>query len=131
MLKLKLLSLCLLASISQAVMAAPLTDSVLGRFTGTWAVTGTTRGKPTVIGAEVRPQFGGAFLEMHIKDPAGKLPYEARVFIGQADDGNIVAHWLDGTGGETSRTLGSGRIVGDLVELNFPSRRRIPRPARI
>ena len=118
--KWKLLPLCLLASLSQAVAAAPLTDSVLGRFVGTWAITGTTRGKATVTGAEVRPQFGGAFVELHIKDPAGKVPYEARVFLGEAKDGSIVAHWLDGTGGETSRTLGHGRIIGDRVELNFP-----------
>ncbi|WP_324750064.1 hypothetical protein SH591_00520 [Sphingomonas sp. LY54] len=118
----KLLPLCVLLGVSQAGVAAPLSEGVLGRFVGTWAVTGTTRGETTVIGAEVRPQFGGAFLEMHIKDPAGKLPYEARVYLGQADDGSIVAHWLDGTGGESSRTLGSGRIVGDQVELSFPYR---------
>jgi len=116
----KLLPLCLWAGLSQAAVAAPLADGVLGRFVGSWAVTGTTRGKPTVTGAEVSPQFGGAFLELHIKDPAGKLPYEARVFLGEAGDGTIVAHWLDATGGETSRTLGSGRIVGDRVELSFP-----------
>ena len=52
--------------------------------------------------------------------PSGKLPYEARVFLGEAKDGSFVAHWLDATGGETSRTLGSGRIIGDRVELNFP-----------
>ena len=27
---------------------------------------------------------------------------------------------LDGTGGESLRTLGRGRIVGDRVKLNFP-----------
>jgi len=116
----KLLPLCLFISLSQAVAAAPLIDSVLRRFVGSWTISGTTRGKATASAAEVRPQFGGAFLELHIKDPTGKLPYEARVFLGEAKDGTIVAHWLDGTGGETSRTLGSGRIVGDRVELTFP-----------
>lgn len=120
MLNWKLLPLCLLMGLSQAVIAAPLSEGVLGRLVGTWAITGTTRGEATVTGAEVRPQFSGAFLEMHIKDPTGKVPYEARVFLGQADDGSIVAHWLDGTGGESSRTLGNGRIVGDLVALSFP-----------
>jgi hypothetical protein len=118
--KWKLFGLCLLVTLPLPASAAPLTEGVLGRFVGNWTVSGTTRGEPTTTGAQVRPQFGGAFLELHIKDPAGKVPYEARVFFAETKDGSIVAHWLDATGGETSRTLGTGRIVKNRVELIFP-----------
>jgi hypothetical protein len=97
-----------------------ITGSVLSRFVGSWTVTGTTMGKPTVTAARVLAEFGGAFLELHVKDPSGKSTYEARVFFGREKDGSLIVHWLDATGGETSRTLGTGRIDGDLVTLNFP-----------
>jgi hypothetical protein len=100
--------------------AAPLQDGPLGRFVGDWTVTGTTRGRPAATGAEVRPVFGGAFLELHVKDPAGRSPYEARVFFGQDAKGALVVHWLDATGGETSRTLGSGEVRGDAAVFRFP-----------
>ena len=96
------------------------TMGVLGRFVGDWTVTGVTRGVPTLTGAQVRSQFGGAFLEMHIRDPSGRSPYEARVFFGQDAAGALVVNWLDGTGGATSRTLGSGTIKGDHITLTFP-----------
>ena len=64
--------------------------------------------------------FGGAFLEMHIKDPAGAAPYEARVYIGRTDKGGLVVHWLDATGGETSQTVGTGELTADGARLVFP-----------
>ncbi|MEW5685144.1 MAG: hypothetical protein AB1942_09510 [Pseudomonadota bacterium] len=114
-----ILALGLLAGLPQAALAASASDGVLGRFVGTWAVSGTTRGEPTATAAEVSARFGGAFVEMHVADPTGKNDYEARVFFGQAEDGAVVVHWLDATGGGTSRTLGAGRIVGDHVDMTF------------
>jgi hypothetical protein len=96
------------------------TEGVLSHFVGAWNVTGTTLGKPTVTSAEVQTEFGGSFLELHIKDPAARNGYEARVFFGTDSAGHLVVHWLDGTGGESSRTLGSGQAQGDLVTLDFP-----------
>ena len=32
----------------------------------------------------------------------------------------MVVHWLAGTGAETSETLGTGSIAGDVVTLTFP-----------
>lgn len=113
------LPLCLMIGMTQPAMAAPLTEGILGNFIGSWAISGKIRGEDTANSAEVRPQFNGAFIELHIKDPAGRSPYEARVFLGEAADGAIVAHWLDGTGGGSSRTLGHGRVVGDTIELRF------------
>jgi hypothetical protein len=104
----------------QSAAAASPTLGVLGHLIGDWAITGVTDGRPTLSGAEVREALGGAFLEMHIKAPSDRSPYEARVFIGEDDHGVLVVHWLDGTGGETSRTLGTGAIKGDHVTLTFP-----------
>lgn len=100
-------------------MAASLTEGVLGQFIGKWTITGKTRGRETTNGAQVQPQFNGAFVELHIKDPTGRSPYEARVFLGEGPDGSVIAHWLDGTGGTSSRTLGHGRVAGDVVHLRF------------
>jgi len=93
---------------------------VLGHLIGDWTITGVTRGRPTLTAAQVRDVFGGAFLEMDIKDPSGQSPYDAWVFIGEDAGGALVVHWLDATGGETSRTLGSGTIKGNHVSLTFP-----------
>ncbi len=109
-----------LAAAAPAVAAPGPIDGVLGQFVGEWSVTGTTLGKPTVTGADVRPAFGGGFLELHIKDPTARQPYEARVFFGMDAAGQLVVHWLDGSGGETSRTLGVGQARGDVVSLTFP-----------
>jgi len=105
---------------AQAASAASPTLGVLGHLIGDWTITGVTRGRPTLTAAQVRDVFGGAFLEMHIKDPADRSPYEARVFFGEDAQGALVVHWLDATGGETSRTLGTGSIKGDHVALTFP-----------
>jgi hypothetical protein len=95
-------------------------DGVLSHFIGKWSITGTTRGKPAVTGADVQPEFDGNFLDLHIKDPAGRDGYEARVYFGSDASGSLVVHWLDATGGETSRTLGGGQVQGDVVTLTFP-----------
>ena len=119
MFKTWLVVLAFVAGAATSAAAAPVTDGVLGRFVGDWTVSGTTRGKPAATAAQVRSEFGGAFVELHVKDPAGRSPYEARVFFGQADDGALVAHWLDATGGEMSRTLGRGQAAADRVDLVF------------
>ena len=111
--------LALTMSIPTAEAASP-TLGLLGKFIGDWTITGVTRGLPTQTGAQVRSVFGGAFIEMHIKDPAERSPYEARVFFGEDDSSALVVHWLDATGGETSHTLGTGTIEGDHVTLSFP-----------
>ena len=100
--------------------APPVADGALAHLVGNWKVNGTTMGKPTSTRAEVRSELGGAFLAMHIKDPTGKDPYEALVFFGWLRDGGILVHWLDVSGGETSRTLGTGRVDRNEVKLNFP-----------
>jgi hypothetical protein len=113
------LSLVLL-TVPAAAATAPPAWGPLDRFVGTWTITGTTLGKPADTGAEVRPAFGGAFLELHIRDPKAKDAYEARVFLGQDARGRLVVHWLDATGGEYSRTLGAGELTPDGARLVFP-----------
>ena len=96
-----------------------LADGLLGHLLGDWRISGPVRGRMVHNAAEARAVLGGAFVELHIHDPSPRHAYEARVFIGRTASGGLVAHWLDGTGGETSRTLGRGRIDGDVVELDF------------
>ena len=62
----------------------------------------------------------GAFLALHIHDPQGRNPYEADLFFGRTADKGVVVHWLDGTGGETSRTLGIGTETADALSFTFP-----------
>ena len=109
-----------LAFLFPAIAAPTPLDGFLGHFEGQWRINGTTLGKQTVTGAEVQSEFNGKFFELHIKDPLGHDKYEARVFFGSDDKGGVIVHWLDGTGGETSKTLGIGRIEGDLMTLVFP-----------
>ena len=114
------LAAVLIAVAGDACQAAPVgPGSVFDRLVGTWTVDGTTRGRPTSTGAEARSELGGTFTELHIKDPRGVDRYEARVFFGKQENGELVVHWLDGTGGETSRTLGSGAVNGDVVTITF------------
>ncbi len=114
------LAAVLIAASSEVCQAAPVgPGSVFDRLAGTWTVSGTTMGKPTRTSADARSEFNGTFTELHIKDPRGVDHYEARVFFGKAENGKLVVHWLDGTGGETSRTLGSGDVTGDVVTMTF------------
>ena len=114
------LATALIAAASEVCRAAPVgPGGVFDSLAGTWTVSGTTMGKPTGTGADARSEFGGMFTELHIKDPRGVDRYEARVFFGKAENGKLVVHWLDGTGGETSRTLGSGDVNGDVVTMTF------------
>ncbi len=117
--------LCLLLGSVSAPSQAPaphkpIADGVLGHFLGTWTITGTTLGRPTITEAQVQELFSGSFLELHIKDPANKDRYEARVFFGQTQAGSLVVHWLDATGADTSQILGKGTVAGNVVTLTFP-----------
>jgi len=113
------LSLVLL-TVPAAAASGPPAWGALDRFVGTWTIVGATLGKPADTGAEVRPAFGGAFLELHVRDPKGRDPYEAAVFFGQDAADGLVVHWLDATGGETSRILGVGQLTPDGATLVFP-----------
>ena len=105
---------------SWSAQAAQLSGGLLGHLTGNWDVSGTTMGRPTHTHADVTPVFNGAFLAMHVLDPTKQDHYEALVFFGETATRDLVVHWLDVTGGESSRTLGNGHIAGDLVSMTFP-----------
>ena len=116
---------CLFAAVSTSAQTTPareqhITQSVFGHLLGEWDISGSTLGKPTKTGAQVQPEFGGSFIELHIKDPATRDQYEARVFFGEKQDGSLVIHWLDRTGADTSQTLGTGKVSGDVVTMTFP-----------
>lgn len=114
-------AMALTTAVSSLGHATPASSGdLLDHLAGTWVVSGTTLGKPISTGADAHSEFGGKFTELHIKDPRSVDRYEARVFFGKANNGSLVVHWLDGTGGETSRTLGSGSINGDVVTMTFP-----------
>ena len=95
------LLLCSVPASSQAPLKH-ITDGVLGHFIGTWSISGTTLGKPTTTGAQIQEDFNGSFLEVHIRDPAGKDWYEARVFFGEKQDGGW---WSTGSMGLEQKHL--------------------------
>ena len=116
---------CLFAAVSMSAQTAPtqeqnITQGVFGHLLGEWDISGSTLGKPTRTGAQVQPNCGGTFFELHIKDPARRDQYQARVFLGQKQDGRLVIHWLDRTGADTSQSLGTGKVSGDVVTMTFP-----------
>lgn len=115
----------LFGSLSASAQAAPqqdqkITRGVFSRLIGDWNVTGSTLGRPTITGADVHAEFGGAFIEVHIKDPAGKDQYEARIFFGQ----NKMVAWS--FTGWTRLALTHHRhwerakLRGNVVTIAFP-----------
>ena len=119
-----ILSACLFALPAFAQTAPTqkgnMSQGVFRHLLGNWNITGSTLGKPTITGAQVQAEFGDSFIEVHIKDPAQTDTYEARVFFGRKQDGDLVIHWLDRTGAETSQTLGTGTVSGNTVSMAFP-----------
>jgi hypothetical protein len=60
------------------------------------------------------------FLRLRMKDVNAPPEYVAQVFIGydhQAEE--YVAHWLDSSGGRSSKTLGYAQRVDNTLEFTF------------
>ena len=111
--------LALAGLVARSARATVPGEGLLSHLIGEWDVTGQTRGRATATGAVVSRLFGGLFIELLIKDPTGRSPYEARVFFGMDVKGGLVVHWLDATGGESSKTLGFGRLEADAAVFSF------------
>lgn len=95
-------------------------DSLLGRLTGNWRVSGDVRGQPAMYDMSVDRILSGRFVQLHMTDTHRPAMYEARVFLAaDTSDGGVVAHWLDNFGGAYSVPPGFGRVSGDTVRLEF------------
>ena len=110
----------LLAVCGSLAAAAPLRESSLDRFVGEWTIAGVTQGEATTGRARGTWMFDSRFFLLDIEGPEGPDRYQAHVYFGEDGEGRLTVHWLDVTGGETARTLGTGRVDGYLVTLSFP-----------
>ena len=56
-----------------------------------------------------------------MRDLAEPPQYEARVFLGvDAENGDLIAHWMDDFGARYSIPHGTGRIEGAILQFTFP-----------
>ena len=71
--------------------------------------------------AKVETVLAGAFILMHLTDRATPPQYQAEIYVGASETrGDLVAHWIDSTGADGARVVGSGKFVADGFELFFP-----------
>ena len=95
-------------------------DPLLDALVGEWTMKGKLAGEAVDYRMNASWVLGWSFLRLEIVERSDPPAYEALVFIGREQDGaSYVAHWLDGFGGGTSRTLGSGSADDKTLTLNF------------
>jgi len=93
---------------------------VFDRLAGCWSVTGVVRGKPVTNLAKGQWVLGGAYFLLQLKTPPGEKPYQAAIFFGRTDKGEIVVHWLDAFGAEYSQFSGRGLETATGANTSFP-----------
>jgi len=120
--------LALAAGNAQA--AEPKPARVFDRLAGCWSVTGQVRGKPIRNLASGRWVIDGAYFLLQLKTPPGEKPYQAAIFFGRKEKGEILIHWLDRFGAEYSQYPGVGVETATGVDATWaypdgPTRNRI------
>jgi len=105
---------------THAADAATTRPVLLSALDGRWTMVGDVMGKPVKYDMEAFPTLQGSFTEIHMNDVQVPSQYEARVFIGSGENGQIIAHWLDSTGAEYSVPHGTGSIMGNTIVFTIP-----------
>ena len=103
---------------------------VFDALTGCWQVHGAVRGQAAHQLAKGGWTLGGKYFLLQLAALPPDKPYQAAIFVGTDDHGQVVAHWLDVFGGEYSKTLGRGSETADGLDLTFdypdgPTRNRV------
>lgn len=99
---------------------APLQDPFLDDMVGTWTMTGHVMGDSVEYDATGTWVLNHQFLRLRMEDVNTPPEYVARVFIGyDGKNKEYVAHWLDSSGGRSSKTLGYGQLEDNAIEFRF------------
>lgn len=94
---------------------------LLKQLDGEWIMKGDVLGKPVEYLLVAGPTLRARFTELHMRDLAEPPQYEARVFLGvDAENGDLIAHWMDDFGARYSIPHGTGRIEGATLQFTFP-----------
>ncbi|RMD99049.1 MAG: hypothetical protein D6814_06300, partial [Calditrichaeota bacterium] len=87
---------------------------------GNWRMAGHVMKDSVYYRAKGRWILNHQFFHFAMKDVNRPSRYEAHVFWGyDSSKTNYVVHWLDVFGGESSKTLGSGRVNSDSIQILF------------
>ena len=102
-------------------MAESRADPVLKRFLGDWVADGHVQGERIRYAATGRAVLQGKFVVLTLSNLMQRDSYAATIFIGRSDEkGDYIAHWLDTTGADGSRVVGSGMFQDEVLSLSFP-----------
>ena len=94
---------------------------LLKQLDGEWLMKGDVLGKPVTYLLVAGPTLRARFTELHMRDTAEPPQYEARVFLGvDAENGELIVHWMDDFGARYSIPHGTGRIDGSILQFTFP-----------
>ncbi|MFO1425944.1 MAG: DUF1579 family protein [Steroidobacteraceae bacterium] len=109
------------ATPAPAAAAQPPVDRYLKALAGPWTMRGTLMGQPVQYRAEGRWVLDNGFLQLDMVDVAEPPQYRASVFIGfDREHTDYVVHWLDNSGAAGARVVGTGRLKGRTLTLDFP-----------
>jgi hypothetical protein len=101
------------------VAATPKSPRVFERLAGCWSVTGVVRGKPVTNLAKGQWVLGGAYFLLQLKTPPAEKPYQAAIFFGRMEKGEVLVHWLDPFGAELSQYPGRGTETATGVDATW------------
>jgi hypothetical protein len=123
---LRVVVLCLLASIPALADEQGFQDALLDRFAGSWVLRGSIDGNESVHDVLAEWVLEHQYLRFHEvareKDSNGRPLYEAIVFIGWDQPSHQYAClWLDSTGGSglSSQAIGYAKPSGDELPFVF------------
>lgn len=113
-------TLILSAPVAAHEAGETLEDPFLDDLVGTWTMTGHVRGDSIEYHARGGWVLNDQFLRFRMEDVNAPPAYAARVYIGyDREEQEYVAHWLDVTGGGSSKTIGYGQLENGSVQFNF------------
>lgn len=105
----------------EILLREDLRPSLLKLLDGEWLMKGDVLGKPVTYLLVAGPTLRTTFTELHMRDLAEPPQYEARVFLGvDAENGDLIVHWMDSFGARYSIPHGTGRIDGSTLQFTFP-----------
>jgi len=109
------------AASAPSTRATEARSALLAALDGNWVMVGDVMGKPVRYRLIVSPVLAGTFTELHMTDTQEPPQYEARVFIAHdQESGQVIAHWMDTSGGKGSVPHGTGKLADNTIEFTIP-----------
>ena len=109
------------AASAPSTRATEARSALLAALDGNWVMVGDDKGKPVRSKLIVSPVLAGTFTELHMTYTQEPPQYEARVFIAHdQESGQVIAHWMDTSGGKGSVPHGTGKLADNTIEFTIP-----------